>query len=219
MAVTTGGIIKTVGITIAFGLISEVCYQSYLWWKKKYRTPIPKKKKQECEVLFFPDNRVACKSHFIGEGCGKLGCHFSHEPNSLSKLFEYLTKARKSLDVCVFVFTCSSLADILVEAHKKGVVVRVITDDEQVDVSNSQIWKLRKEGIIVRTDRSSFFMHHKFVVVDQAFLMNGSFNWTNQAITGNQENLMITYSTDLVQQYSQEFDKLWKQFNPQNFIS
>lgn len=147
MPVSTKSISKTIGIILAFGIFSEICYQSYLWWKKKYLTKVAKKMK-DCEVLFFPDNRVACKSHFIGDGCGKLDCHFSHEPNSLSKLFEHLTKARKSLDVCVFVITCSSLADVLVEAHKKGVVVRIITDDEQVDVPNSQIWKLRKAGIV-----------------------------------------------------------------------
>lgn len=69
-------------------------------------------------------------------------------------------------------------------------------------------------GIAVRTDVSSYFMHHKFVVLDSEMLINGSFNWTRQAITGNQENLMITKNVKVVKQYKDEFKKLWIYFDP-----
>lgn len=130
---------------LSVGVLSEVVYQLY---KRFYiGTKKDNSNKVATEVLFFPDAKVACKSHFTADyGCENTHCQFSHEENSLSKLFTYLTSARSSLDVCVFVITCSDLADLLVKACKKGVKVRVITDHEQVDVSGSQIWKLRKEG-------------------------------------------------------------------------
>ncbi|KAK3599284.1 hypothetical protein CHS0354_028640 [Potamilus streckersoni] len=209
-------------IVVASAVTSEIVYWVYLlfWDKawKKYGT----KKQTQCdnvvtEVIFFPDDKIACKAHFASEdGCENKMCRFTHEANSLSRLYGYLTSAKTSLDVSVFVITCTDLADLLIEAHKRGVLVRVITDDEQVDITGSQIWKLRSAGINVRTDQSSYNMHHKFVVVDKMFLLNGSFNWTRQAITGNQENLMIINSSKIVSLYLGEFEKLWQNFDPKN---
>ncbi|CAL1280208.1 unnamed protein product [Larinioides sclopetarius] len=52
-------------------------------------------------------------------------------------------------------------------------------------------------------------MHHKFLVADNEVLVNGSFNWTNQAVMGNYENLIITSEETLVQPFIMEFQKLW----------
>ena len=72
-------------------------------------------------------------------------------------------------------------------------------------------------GIPVRQDHSSFFMHHKFALLDGATVLSGSFNWTRQAITGNNENILITNNTQVVQAYTDEFEKLWMTFNPANY--
>ena len=57
-------------------------------------------------------------------------------------------------------------------------------------------------------------MHHKFAIIDGRCLVNGSFNWTRQAVTGNNENVLITSDGNLVQAFQVEFNRLWKQFNP-----
>ena len=140
--------IKGIGVVIAIGITSEIIYQAYLWIKRKRNETESRTRKEITEVLFFPDRMVACKDYFIGEyGCANLRCRFTHEPNSLSALYKYLSGVRTSLDVCVFVICCSDLGDVIVDAHKRGVKVRVICDDEQVDISGSQIWKMRSEGI------------------------------------------------------------------------
>ena len=69
-------------------------------------------------------------------------------------------------------------------------------------------------GIQVRHDGTTFFMHHKFAVIDKKTLINGSFNWTRAAITGNFENLLITDDTHVVQAYLRQFEKLWTQYDP-----
>lgn len=58
-------------------------------------------------------------------------------------------------------------------------------------------------------------MHHKFVLIDNKLLINGSFNWTRNAITGNQENVVVTDYPQLVQAFQAEFEKLWIQFAPE----
>ena len=56
-------------------------------------------------------------------------------------------------------------------------------------------------------------MHHKFALIDGKYLVNGSFNWTRQAVTGNNENVLITSDNNLVNAFKMEFNKLWKQFD------
>ncbi|XP_045214814.2 uncharacterized protein LOC123564949 [Mercenaria mercenaria] len=213
--------IKVGGVALACGVVSEIVYFLYKRFRKRrwqYQDQSESESRKEIEeVLFFPDSQVACKNYFIGEyGCDNRNCRFTHIPNSLSRLYEFIASAEKSLDVCVFVICCAELADMLVEAQRKNIKVRVICDDEQVDITGSQIWKLRKEGINVRTDSSSYLMHHKFLIVDGSLLLNGSFNWTRQAISGNQENLMALNNGRIVTLYRAEFEKLWNKFNPRN---
>ncbi|XP_033736395.1 mitochondrial cardiolipin hydrolase-like isoform X3 [Pecten maximus] len=204
--------LRFAGYTIALGAFTEIIYTIYKKIAKKSNA-----KKDMTEVIFFPDSKVACVDYFTKvNGCVTRECRFSHKENSLSKLFMKLSRSIKSMDVCVFVMTCTDLTDLLIQAHRRGVCVRVITDCEQVDATGSQVWRLRSEGIAVRTDGSSFFMHHKFVVIDEKTLINGSFNWTRQAITGNQENLLISDNPMLVKEYHKQFEHLWTLYDPRS---
>ena len=66
----------------------------------------------------------------------------------------------------------------------------------------------------MRTNDSTYLMHHKFAIVDGKVLINGSFNWTRQAITGNQENLIITDDKAITPLFVTEFQKLWEKYDP-----
>ena len=55
-------------------------------------------------------------------------------------------------------------------------------------------------------------MHDKFMVVDSAFIMTGSFNWTYSAGAHNQENVAIIGQKFYIDKYSSEFNRLWNQF-------
>ena len=55
-------------------------------------------------------------------------------------------------------------------------------------------------------------MHHKFAVVDGAVLVNGSFNWTRQAVLQNQENVVLTRSPALAARFAQQFEHLWAKY-------
>uniref|UniRef100_A0A0B7BNJ5 Mitochondrial cardiolipin hydrolase n=1 Tax=Arion vulgaris TaxID=1028688 RepID=A0A0B7BNJ5_9EUPU len=205
--------------TFVFFVISEILYQLYR--RRKYRS-IKNQKESESrlsctslQVLFFPDKDIACREHFLTfNGCLKMNCRFSHKKTSLSELYRHMMACKKTMDVCVFLITCKDLGDILSILFKRGVTLRIITDGEQVNSSGSQIWTLRKEGIPVRTNHTSYLMHHKFVIIDEKVLINGSFNWTVQAITGNQENVIVTDDSAVTPLFVTEFQRLWEEFNP-----
>lgn len=214
----SNNISRCIRLSCALVLVSGTAYVLYKYMKKSTEFSWKKIKKTAPlrEVLFFPDKKIACKRFLSGVSCSCSRCPYAHEDTSLSKLIKTITKAKSTLDVCVFTITCHELANAVVELHKKGVVIRVLTDDEQMGTAGSQIEKFRQEGIRVRHDLSSFFMHHKFVIIDNCLIANGSFNWTRQAVTGNRENVMITNEPQIVKAFSEEFEKLWIEYNPAN---
>ena len=54
-----------------------------------------------------------------------------------------------------------------------------------------------------------FLMHNKFVVVDDKKVAFGSFNWTSQAVTGNNESVLMTNDPEIVEPFVEEFQRLW----------
>ncbi|WP_259699738.1 phospholipase D-like domain-containing protein, partial [Pseudomonas protegens] len=45
-------------------------------------------------------------------------------------------------------------------------------------------------------------------------LLNGSFNWTRSATTGNEANLLVIDHPQLVASYLKEFNELWSRYAP-----
>jgi len=79
---------------------------------------------------------------------------------------------------------------------------------------------LADAGIPVRTDDDErAHMHNKFMVVDREFLLTGSFNWTFQAGSSNQENLLVVDHPFYIERYYREFQNLWTQFAPNEVAS
>ncbi|WP_132624557.1 phospholipase D-like domain-containing protein [Pseudomonas aeruginosa] len=96
----------------------------------------------------------------------------------------------------------------------RGVPVRIISDDDKQFDEGSDIHALREAGVPLRIDDSPFHMHHKFALVDGAWLLNGSFNWTRSASVNNEENLLVTDDAVLIGAYRREFEELWGRYAP-----
>lgn len=54
-----------------------------------------------------------------------------------------------------------------------------------------KIKKLALVEIICKTDNCSYYMHHKFAVIDNSAIITGGFNWSSQAVNHNQENILF----------------------------
>jgi len=128
------------------------------------------------------------------------------------RFLDYLTAATASLDIAVFTLTHDVIADAVLKVHRRGVTVRIITDDDKSVDEGSDIGRLREAGIAVRMDDSPAHMHHKFAVLDGKVLITGSFNWTVGAQKANDENVLITNQGKLVKQYADHFEVIWERY-------
>lgn len=148
-----------------------------------------------------------CDSRVRSEACFSPGNACRHRIRSL------LRHARHTVDVCVFTITDDEITDALLEAHKRGVRVRIITDDEKSSDTGSDIDRLAAAGIEVRVDSSPHHMHHKFAIFDGETLLCGSYNWTRSAARKNEENIVLLGDRDLLRQFSSLFEELWDRFD------
>ncbi len=137
------------------------------------------------------------------------GAYFAPGEEPLLKISSVLGAAQKSADICVFTITDDRIAEVVLACHKRGVKVRVITDDEKAFDVGSDIHRLQAAGIATRTDHSEHHMHHKFAVVDRATLITGSYNWTRAAAEHNHENIIVTDDPRLIGPFADMFEHLW----------
>ena len=72
---------------------------------------------------------------------------------------------------------------------------------------------LERVGIPVRLDRTAAHMHHKFLIVDNALLLTGSYNWTKSAAQSNHENVLVTNDARFVCSFIETFEALWTSFS------
>lgn len=136
--------------------------------------------------------------------------HFSPGPSCLRAIASRLKHAAKSVDICVFTITDDRLAKEILAAHERGVLVRIITDDDKAHDRGSDVHRLAQRGVEVRVDKTEHHMHHKFAIFDDDVVVTGSYNWTRSAAEYNAENLLVTDDSRLVKPYRRRFDELWR---------
>ena len=64
------------------------------------------------------------------------------------KLLVLIRSARKSVDICVYCISCFELADAVLQRHKVGVRVRVLSDHSMEEAHGSQNHRFMKDGKI-----------------------------------------------------------------------
>ncbi|SIN80127.1 PLD-like domain-containing protein [Singulisphaera sp. GP187] len=139
--------------------------------------------------------------------------YFSPQDECWRRIVHLLDGARQHVDICVFTITDDRLSEAIVAAHRRGVAVRVLTDNEKAEDEGSDIDRLHQAGVPLRTDRSLHHMHHKFALFDNRLLLNGSYNWTRGAALYNEENFAVTDERRLISAYIKAFEQLWNRLS------
>jgi len=135
---------------------------------------------------------------------------FSPGTECLQAIQRCLRGARETADICVFTLSDDRISEEVLAAHRRGVKVRIVTDNDKEYDAGSDISRLRDAGIPVAVDRTSAHMHHKFAIFDGRKLLNGSYNWTRSAGQYNEENLVVSNDPQLIERFSAQFESLWR---------
>eukprot|EP00434_Breviolum_minutum_P025040 symbB.v1.2.022119.t1/scaffold1949.1/size178169/2 len=131
----------------------------------------------------------------------------------LTSIVELIENAQNTLEVAVYSISHKVLADALIAAHRRGVFVRVLTDDMQAKDKDSCVKMMKRADIKFRMDKTaSMPMKHKFMVVDGRIVMSGSLDWTYAAVERGNENVIISKNREICDDFTMEFDRVWKEY-------
>lgn len=126
-------------------------------------------------------------------------------------LMGIINNAKTSLDVAIYSFTDTDIADALIAAHRRGVEVRVISDRESSSNSSQKrlLLSLARAGIAVKINTHQDLMHMKVTIADKTVVTTGSFNYTKTAENYNDEVFVVIHSAQAGQDFSNEFASMW----------
>lgn len=139
-----------------------------------------------------------------------VGVYFSPDGGCEAQVLYWIGRANTSIHVLIYSFTLDSIGEALVEAHDRGLDVKVVFEKSQVS-QYSEYWRLSDAGVQVRNDTNSRFMHNKIMIVDDAIVLTGSLNYSESGINRNDENLIVIKSGDVASLYANEFNRVWEQ--------
>lgn len=143
------------------------------------------------------------------------GPYFSDQDRIPDRLIAAINQTRSSLDIAVYSITQPDIAAAIASARRRGVRVRVVSDEGQSFDRHSEISYLKSAGVAVRLSggfrgRRSL-MHDKFAVFDNQRVETGSYNWTTSASYYNYENAIFIVGPEVSARYEREFRRLWAQ--------
>jgi mitochondrial cardiolipin hydrolase len=138
------------------------------------------------------------------------GVYFSSEKNCTEKVIEFLDSAKTELLICVFTISDDRISQNIILKHRRGVKVKIISDNEKLLDTGSDVKRLAEAGIPVKIDKTEYHMHHKFAIADNKTLLTGSFNWTRSAAEYNEENIILLSDDLAINRFKSEFDRLWR---------
>jgi phosphatidylserine/phosphatidylglycerophosphate/cardiolipin synthase-like enzyme len=137
-----------------------------------------------------------------------VSVYFSPDGGITEALVRQISNAKTSVYVQAAQFTSVPIARALVEAHKRGLDVRVILDRKKDDDDHSQTDRLVESGVPAFADGRHHTAHNKIMIIDHRLITTGSFNFTRESEADNAENLVMIFDkADLVAAYESNFQK------------
>lgn len=133
----------------------------------------------------------------------------SEDKDIIPRIVELIKGAKQSVYFMAFSFTDDDVAQAMIDRHRKGVTVRGVMEERNATGSGSEFDILQQAGIDILSDGNPYVMHHKVIIIDEAIVITGSFNFTGGAAKNNDENLVIIHSPEIAAQYKAEFDRVY----------
>ncbi|MFV0530755.1 MAG: CFI-box-CTERM domain-containing protein [Flavobacteriales bacterium] len=127
--------------------------------------------------------------------------------NIRSQIIENLRECESELKIAVAWFTDKRIIKEVNDLINNDVKVEIIIYDDHVNKKDlfKNLYYSRAKIFL-----SKKLIHNKFCIIDNRTVINGSYNWTINAST-NEENIQITYDNyNFAEKFSAQFDKLAK---------
>src|SRR5262245_46094705 len=150
-------------------------------------------------ALLFPPSGYADTRSYPAQ----VAVYFSPGGGATAAIVRELDTAQHTIVVQAYSFTSAPIAKALLAAHKRGVKIFVVLDQSNQTDKYSAATFLANANIPVLIDAAHAIALSKVMVLDDATVITGSFNFSTAAEEKNAENLLILQgSAELAQVYT-----------------
>lgn len=127
---------------------------------------------------------------------------------------DFIRSATNSIDVCMYEINLPDVLDELLEAHQRGVKVRVAIYPASIPTQHDRyMWekfdRLISRKLLRPAQNKSGLMHNKFMVRDDHTFWTGSYNLTKNDTEMNDNNVITFTNPQLAANYRAEFEEIW----------
>lgn|GEM_PF-2338903 len=135
---------------------------------------------------------------------------FTPGENCTKKIVDLIDQAQHSILVQVYSINSYSIRDGLIRAKQRGVAVKIIVDKSMYLHRPAAVDYLLRHDVAIWVDHDLFkngVAHNKVMIIDDHYVITGSFNFTFAAQKRNVENLLIIEDRKLVRAYEENWRK------------
>ena len=126
-------------------------------------------------------------------------------------VIEYFSLANQTIKCALYDLNQMNFSKKLLEKSQSGINVSIVTDDEYL--KREPLRKLLGTDIEIFSDiergtRFNNYMHHKFCVIDEKYVLTGSANPTDNGVFRNDNDILIFESEYIAKNYLNEFAQM-----------
>lgn len=139
---------------------------------------------------------------------------FAAEADEVPEINKFIKAAKSNIRIMTFVFSSDELGDAMIEMIDKGVKVQGVFENRNSTADWSELPRLHCAGGEMRQDGNRYTLHHKVFIIDDDTVVTGSFNYSDNALSSNDENVVIIKSKDIAALYIDEWQRMWDAASP-----
>ena len=145
---------------------------------------------------------------------------FSPNAGAGNLIVNAINEAQSSINVAALLITSENIFNALIDAHNRGVNVRIVVDANSANTSGSDVQALLDQNIPVKLNSEFRIMHNKYIVIDGKSVQTGSFNYSSNADKKNAENaIFLNGQSDIAKLYTDNFERLFADSNSINNLN
>ncbi len=136
--------------------------------------------------------------------------HYAPAENLERVDVDLLRSAHTKIDMAAYSLTDWPVIDALIDAHRRGVVVRIVLDPSQLHALD----RLREITGSIRMKAPGPYMHLKSYAIDGRILRSGSANLSASGLKQQDNDLIILRESTAARAFEARFEQMWADANP-----
>lgn len=182
----------------------------YNLWKDGYVDSCPAKKLL-CDIVSENEDVSKLAHVYLDEDILKCNAYFSGIQDIITN---QILNAKESLKIAMAWFTNPVIFDSLLKACRRGIDVIMLINNDLINnrPNGLPFNKLIQNGARLYIAESPSLIHHKFCIIDEKVVIDGSYNWTVLAEKNNDENIVVIENGKVLNDFLDAFDNLTRIF-------